>query len=173
MSGMLSAGKGAIIRVAVDESKLPAGAHLFWDNIYSDGMLYCEQTMAINQLSVDFQCPYDGVVTLSLSVFREGSEIPEVESLMVVVGLPGSITVPNPGDDSAIDPPAVDPISMTPGQVLYLNNCRDCHGDLAVSRKRGSTRARLDTAINSVAAMRTLATLTSQERDLIIQALGQ
>jgi mono/diheme cytochrome c family protein len=61
----------------------------------------------------------------------------------------------------------------TPSEVLYINNCASCHGDVANSSKRGKSAGVITAAISNVSSMRTpaLLRLTSTEIQMIADAI--
>lgn len=72
---------------------------------------------------------------------------------------------------------AVLPAPVTPGatggQLLYETNCASCHGAFDSSAKAGATALRINSAISAnTGGMGTLSSLTAQEVDDIVTALG-
>ena len=57
------------------------------------------------------------------------------------------------------------------GSDLYNTHCMNCHGAVNVSTKRGRTAAQIQSAIINIGAMNYLTSLTSQQVELIAQAL--
>ncbi len=87
------------------------------------------------------------------------------------IGLPasGNVDVDGEDDDDSSEPGPGPGLS---GGELYLRNCQLCHGTLAQSNVRGRSLSQLNSAIQSVSAMSSLVSLTSEERTRIIQALS-
>ncbi len=68
-------------------------------------------------------------------------------------------------------PPPVSGNAQT-GAALYAQYCSSCHGDLAVSTRRGHTAAQIQTAIANVPVMQGLSVLTAQQIQDIAAALA-
>lgn len=58
------------------------------------------------------------------------------------------------------------------GATLYAQYCSGCHGDLAVSARRGRTATQIQTAIANVSFMQGLSGLTAQQIQDIAAALA-
>lgn len=67
------------------------------------------------------------------------------------------ITLPQPGDNG--------------GAALYETHCQTCHSPLAISQKRGRTAAQISNAINLIAGMSALGSLSTADREKIAEAL--
>lgn len=176
--GLVSVAKGTTFHIEAGMGLIADPTLVQWENIYSDGMLFCEQTTKVDKSGADFTCPYDGLVTIILSTENLNGGNPDMKVVQVVVGqVTGDPRAPIPG--GLRNDPGKVPFDSTPtptptpvtGESLYYNNCMSCHGPAATTSKRGITRARLDSAIASVPVMKGLSTLSSSERDLIVNAL--
>ncbi len=88
VAGMAQVGKGMVFRVDVDESLVRKYGRLMWDNVYSDGMSYCDQTTSFDQRITYLQCKEDGVVAIRLLSYGEDGDPQTVQTLTVVVGAP-------------------------------------------------------------------------------------
>jgi len=58
------------------------------------------------------------------------------------------------------------------GKILYANKCASCHGALASSSKMGRSAAQIQTAINTIPAMNSLAATTAAEIQAIAAELA-
>ncbi len=73
---------------------------------------------------------------------------------------------------TALTPATTPPPVSTDGTALYAANCAGCHGALANSGKKGTTLARLQSAITgNVGNMGYLSTLTAAQQQAIVTAL--
>jgi len=74
---------------------------------------------------------------------------------------------------AALTPATTTPPSPTDGAALYAANCAGCHGTLANSGKKGTTSARLQSAIaGNVGNMGFLSSLTATEQQAIVAVLA-
>jgi len=86
----------------------------------------------------------------------------DLQSIVDAVNNPSGATTPPPPPTTTVDGPA-----------LYASRCAACHGPLATSGKRGTTLARLQTAIAANSGgMGGLSTLTAAELQAIVTALN-
>lgn len=79
----------------------------------------------------------------------------------------GSPRYEDPAEEDTTSPAAQ-------GRFLYANSCAGCHGNISVSQKRGTTLAKLTTALGAesgVTQMRNLQ-LTAAEQELVVLALN-
>lgn len=70
-------------------------------------------------------------------------------------------------------PPTPPPTPVTDGATLYATDCAGCHGVLASSTKKGTTLARLQSAISgNVGGMGYLSTLSTTQQQAIVDVLA-
>lgn len=149
--------KESPIRVYNEILDYPEGTQIFWDHQFGNGLTYCEQTTSINRASTVFVCPSTGTLKVFLVVINpQGEE--QVTSLEVQISDQTSIPTPTP-------------LPQISGTTLYNQYCSGCHGPITSSDKRRATISALNNAISSVSAMRNLSSLTSAQRQAIVDAL--
>jgi hypothetical protein len=157
--------KGQAFRVLANTSAYPSGTQFLWDHEFGDGSTYCEQTTSFDKSFTTFLCPDSGSVKVYLFISTpDGSQ--DLATLDLFVG-DSSGEGPNPTPTPTPMP------TVETGASLYNQHCSGCHGPLATSTKRNRSLTQLNNAITGVATMRNLSTLTTQQRQLIIDALNQ
>lgn len=149
--------KESPIRVYNEISDYPAGTQILWDHQFGNGLTYCEQTTSLNRTSTVFVCPSTGTLKVFLVVI---TPLGEEQVTSIELQISDQITAPTP-----TPPPQIS------GSGLYNQYCSGCHGPLASSTKRGTSISALNNAISSVSTMRGLSSLTSAERQAIVDAL--
>ncbi|OGW34238.1 MAG: hypothetical protein A2010_01370 [Nitrospirae bacterium GWD2_57_9] len=150
----------------------PAPAPADGATLYNNNCRGCHGALATSSMRGTTAAKIQSAITNNTGGMKSLSTLTasQVQAIADALGTTAPIPTPTP---TPTPTPAPTPAPTLDGAALYTTNCGRCHGSLATSGKRGTTAAKIQTAINNNAGgMGSLSNLTALEVQAIANALG-